>query len=169
MIRIHQLPIMNLDDNETGCCPRFKPDAWDEKTFKFEDLIFAKATSKSFFYMPTNLGKVMTEAQARIDRADAADKDRYLILTQDVSKWKADHYFKVDKKVPDMPMVTLSGTFMTKVFDVDYKEMTKVLKEFQRYIEANGKTLKEQFIFYTTCPKCAKHYGHNYMVMFARI
>jgi len=26
-----------------------------------------------------------------------------------------------------------------------------------------------QFFYYTTCPKCAKHYGKNYVVAFAEV
>ena len=34
---------------------------------------------------------------------------------------------------------------------------------------AQGKKAKRTFLYYTTCPRCAKHYGKNYVVGFAEI
>ena len=58
---------------------------------------------------------------------------------------------------------------MTKTFDGPFKDIPKFLKETEAWIDAQGYKMKESFIFYTTCPKCAKHYGHNHMVFFGRI
>jgi hypothetical protein len=33
----------------------------------------------------------------------------------------------------------------------------------------NGKKSKKYYFYYTTCPKCAKKYGHNYIVAFAEV
>lgn len=32
------------------------------------------------------------------------------------------------------------------------------------FVESRGKEAKKMYFFYTTCPKCAKFYGKNYMV-----
>jgi hypothetical protein len=37
------------------------------------------------------------------------------------------------------------------------------------YVRERGKTLKKLYFFYTTCPKCAKYYGKNYVVLLAQI
>ena len=37
------------------------------------------------------------------------------------------------------------------------------------FVKSQGKELKELFTFCMTCPKCAKKYGKNYVVLFARI
>jgi hypothetical protein len=41
----------------------------------------------------------------------------------------------------------------------------------QRILELEGKNKKVQKLYfcYTTCPKCAKAYGKNYVVLFAKI
>ena len=160
---------MDLKDSETGCCPKFHPEDWDKKTFRFDDLLFAMAPTRSLFYMPLNLGKVMTRSMELIDAVDAQDKERYLILSQDVSKWRAEHYYKVTKDVPGMEMRKLSGTFMTRTFDAEFRDFPKLIQQLGTYIEEQGEKMKDFFVFYTTCPKCAKHYGHNYMVFFGRI
>jgi len=46
---MNELPKMNMDMSETGCCPKFNPEAWNEKVFQFDNLIFAKAKTRSFF------------------------------------------------------------------------------------------------------------------------
>lgn len=116
-----------------------------------------------------NLGKVFTKAQSLIEKADAQDLERYMILSKDKSKWKAEHYFKVTKDVPGLEMEKLSGTFITRAFDGEFKDVPSLYQEMDDYIEESGYTMKENFVFYTTCPKCAKHYGHNYMVFFSRV
>ncbi len=169
MSEVNNLPFIDPKNSETGCCPKFSPEPWDEKTIVLDDMLFAKASTKSLFYMPLNLGKVFTNVQKAIDRSHANLESGYLTLSQDVSKWKADHYFHVSKEVPELEMVRMSGTFMTKVFNANFKQFPELIKKLETFIQSKGYEMKEFFVFYTTCPKCAKHYGHNYMVFFGRI
>ncbi|HOF49223.1 MAG: hypothetical protein KA191_15445 [Verrucomicrobia bacterium] len=37
------------------------------------------------------------------------------------------------------------------------------------WIQAQGKQVKRQLMYYITCPKCAKHYGKNYVVILAEV
>jgi len=37
------------------------------------------------------------------------------------------------------------------------------------FIALKGKAAKKTYIFYTTCPKCAKVYGKNYVVILAEV
>jgi hypothetical protein len=39
----------------------------------------------------------------------------------------------------------------------------------KEYVENKEKSLKKLYFSYTTCPKCAKAYGKNYVVLFAQI
>jgi hypothetical protein len=39
----------------------------------------------------------------------------------------------------------------------------------EEYVESKGKKVKKMYFYYTYCPKCAKHYGHNYTVILAQI
>ena len=49
---------------------------------------------------------------------------------------------------------------------VTWKEWTT---EMQAYVEKKNKKIKKLYFSYTTCPKCAKAYGKNYVVLFAQI
>ena len=37
------------------------------------------------------------------------------------------------------------------------------------YVKSKDKRINKLFYFYTTCPKCAKTYGKNYVVLFAQV
>lgn len=37
------------------------------------------------------------------------------------------------------------------------------------FVKSKGKEVKKLYFFYTTCPKCAKHYGQNYTVLVSQI
>jgi len=154
------LPSMDLSDNPTGCCPRFHPDLWDNHDFTLEGLRFLKVTTKSFFFVPLDMGKMMTKTQKDIDAAGAKPQDRYLMLSKDVSPWKTDHYVLVTKEVPGYALQTLSGDFHAKVFEGPYNQMGTWYKQM---------AAKDVYAFFTTCPQCAKVYGKNYVVLLARI
>ncbi len=166
---LKELPQMNMDISETNCCPKFEVEKWDGKIFELKDLKMVKASTKSFFYMPLNLGKVMKNTMEAIVEAGADDKDKYFVLSQDKSKWACDHLFLVTKDVPGQEMVNFSGNFITKVFEGSYAEISKWIPELEAAVKAEGKTMKSMYAFYTTCPKCAKHYGKNYVVLFGEI
>ncbi len=79
-----------------------------------------------------------------------------------------DIYIDVAKNVPEAEMTTLSGTYLTKVFEGPYQNAGKWTKEMAEYVKSKGKILKKLYFSYTTCPKCAKAYGKNYVVLFAQ-
>ena len=93
----------------------------------------------------------------------------FLLLAYDPSPWKSELYMSVTKEVPGANNIKLSGTFATKVFDGPFNHIPKYLKEFEEYLKKINKTAKKYYFYYTTCPKCAKKYGHNYIVAFAEI
>lgn len=163
------LPAMDLSDNPTGCCPRFHPEPWENQEFTLEGLSFVKASTRSFLFMPLNMDKVMTRTQADIAAAGAHPKDRYLILSRDLSPWKADHYFLVSGSVPGYEPQSLPGTYRSKVFEGPYQQMGSWYKTMAADLKAQGLEPQDILAFYTTCPNCAKEYGKNYVVLLARV
>lgn len=136
--------------------------------FDFKDIDFISAKSKAFLHMPLNLGKVMTETQKAIDESEATLKDQYLILSKDTSAYQTSHLFAVFKAVKDYPMVKLTGEYEARVFDGQYQDVPKFMKILDTEVNNDHKVIEDQWVFYTTCPKCAKAYGHNYMVFFTQ-
>lgn len=166
---MYELPTMDLSAPETGCCPRFDSEKWHNKTFQFDRLLFAKAYSKSIAHIPLNMDKVMKHSIKSITDADAQPKERYLMLSHDLSAWKSEHHFLVTKKVDDMEMEEMSGTFYARVYNGEFKEIPTWIHDMEKNLLEKGKEAKVIYSFYTTCPKCAKYYKENYVVLFAQI
>ena len=80
--------------SETGCCPQFDPEPWDEKELQWANKLF---------------------------------------------------------------------------FEGPYKNTGQWCKQMAEWVRSKGKTIKRYFMYYTTCPKCAKQYGKNYVVILAEV
>jgi hypothetical protein len=152
----------------TGCCEPFNPEPWQEKEVTWMNKLFVKDHVTSLFHIPLNMGAVIVKNLALIKKA-GAEAHHQLMLTDENSLWGADIYIDVMTDVPDAKMATLSGTFLTKVFEGPYSDVKKWIPEMMSYVASKGKTLKKLYFSYTTCPKCAKAYGKNYVVLFAQV
>ena len=152
--------------NTDECCPEFDPGPWDEKELVWESRRFVKDRVTSFFHIPLNFGAVMKRNVSRLNEADAFPEVP-LVLSDENSLWGADLYIEVIKEVPEANMATISGTFVTKVFEGPYRNMRNWIEEMKGFVAAQKKELKKMYFFYTTCPKCAKKYGKNYVVILA--
>lgn len=160
------------NSNTKLCCPKFNPAIWDGKTIVFKDKLFVKKTLPQIFHIPLpgTIGRMITKVSAAIEAAGAKPSDQeFLWLAYDPSPWRGEHYIHVTHEVAGLENVKLSGTFMTKVFDGPYSDVPKWIKETDQYIAGLGKSAKKYYFYYTNCPKCAKLYGHNYVVVFAEI
>jgi hypothetical protein len=165
----NQLPRQDLQDAETGCCPRFDPGPWDGQEFHFRDQPFVKGTTRSFLHVPLNMSRVMATTMAAIRAAGADSPDQFALLSYEPSPWRAEHYFWVTREVPGLENVRLSGDFLAKVFEGPFKEAGKWAAETGSFVRSQGRDLKRLYMYYTACPKCAKHYGKNYVVAFAQV
>lgn len=159
-----------IDQNikPTGCCDPFDPAPWDEKEIKWDKKIFVKDHITSFLHIPLNIGNKILKNMKLIEKAEAK-ASRQLMLFDENSFWGADIYIDVAKDVPGAEMVTISGIFLTKVFEGPFKDVPKWAKEMMGYVTAKGKETKKLYFAYTTCPRCAKVYGKNYVVLFAQV
>ncbi len=156
------------EQSETGCCPRFNPEPWDEKEVTLQDRLFIKDHVISFLHIPLNFGKVMSRNMEKIEEADALTAEP-LVLSDEKSLWGTDVYISVNKEVPGRETARIPGTFLTKVFEGGYANSGRWVREMKAYVESKGKELKGLYFFYTTCPKCAKVYGKNYTVILAKV
>ena len=156
------------EDSETGCCPRFNPEPWDEKEVTWQDSLFIKDHVRSFLHIPLGFGKMMVRNVEKIKDADALLPEP-IMLSDENSLWGSDVYIGVSKEVPQAENVKISGTFLTRVFEGPYQDTGKWVKEMKSFVKAKGKEMKKMYFFYTTCPKCAKYYGKNYTVILAEV
>jgi hypothetical protein len=152
----------------TGCCDPFNPAPWTDKEITWKNRLFVKDHVTSFLHIPLNMGGKVVKNMELIEKA-GAKAPQQLMLSDEKSLWGADIYIDAVKDVPGAQMSTISGTFLTRVFEGPYKNAGKWAKEMNEYVKAKGQGLKKLYFSYTTCPKCAKAYGKNYVVLFAQI
>jgi hypothetical protein len=156
------------EDKNLECCPKFDPAPWDEKINDWIDKKFIKDTVSTFFFMPLNFGAVIKKLNKKVDKADAIMPD-WMFLSHHINKWKMDLYAAVDKNIPGAENVTLTGTFLSKVYEGSFNNTGKWMQDFQAYAKGRNYKIDQLFMWYTTCPKCAKKYGKNYVVIIARV
>jgi len=152
----------------TDCCEPFDPEPWQDKEIYWQDKLFVKDHVTSFLHMPLNMGQKVVKNMKLIEQA-GAKAPHQLMLTDEKSMWGADIYIDVAREVPGAEMAKISGTFLTKVFEGPYQNVGQWAKEMTEHVKTNGRELKKIYFSYTTCPKCAKAYGKNYVVLFAQV
>jgi hypothetical protein len=155
------------DSNEI-CCPEFDPIPWDDKTIVWENKKFIRDKVCTFFYMPMNFGQVMKRLDRKVSAAGATMPD-WLCLSDHTSKWNMDLFLAVDKEVPGAGNTTLSGNFYSKVYEGPFRDTEKWCKDYDKVALNKGYTINKCYLWYTTCPKCAKKYGKNYVVIVGKV
>lgn len=157
--------------NETmddACCPPFDPAPWDEKEIQWKDKRFVKDRVRSFLHVPLNFGAVMRRSMAKIEAAGAV-AERAVVLSDENSPWGADVYVEVARDVPGAEMASLSGTFLSKVFEGPFRNMRNWIAEMNEFVRRRGKASRKLLFYYATCPKCAKKRGKNYVAILAQL
>jgi hypothetical protein len=150
------------------CCPKFDPAPWDEIELTWKDKRFVKDRVRSFLHIPLNFGSVMTRNVQAIEAA-GAKPEKLLVLADENSLWGADVYIEASKDVPGSRMENISGTFLSKVFEGPYSKIRNWIGEMKAFVESKGKSPTQLYFYYTTCPKCARKYGKNYVAILAKV
>lgn len=150
------------------CCPKFNPKPWDGKVHEWKNKKFVKDKVFTLFFMPINFGGVIKRLIEKVEKADAKMPD-WLCLSDHTSKFNMDIYLAVDKKIPDADNVTLSGKYLSKVYEGPFGDTGKWCKDFEEYAKRKKLDIKKMYMWYTTCPKCAKKYGKNCVVIIAKV
>jgi len=154
--------------NEEECCPKFDPTPWDGKLFEWDKKMFVKQKVSTFFHMPLNLGSVMKTLDEKARNAQVVIPDG-MCLSDHTSKWNMNVYLAVDKEIPGEQNTTLSGRFFSKVYEGSFQDTGRWCKDFEQVASSKGMKILKWYMWYTTCPKCAKKYGKNYVVIIAQV
>lgn len=154
--------------NTDICCPKFDPAPWDGKVFDWKEKKFIKDKVFTVFFMPINFGGVMKKLDQKVRQENAVVTEN-MGLSDHTSKWNMDIYLAVDKEIPNAQNTSMRGTFASKVYEGSFGETGKWQKDFAEWCKIQKHYIVKQFMWYTTCPKCAKKYGKNYVVILAEI
>lgn len=155
--------------SETGCCPRFQPETFDEKELQLEDRRFIKDRVRCLFNMPLGFGKAMMRTMEKVEKVNAYTPEPPLVLADHTSRWNMDLYYEVVKEIPGAENVVLEGTYLSKVFEGPFKDARKWCDQMAVWVKSQGREATKNLMYYTTCPRCAKVYGKNYVVILAAV
>jgi hypothetical protein len=153
--------------SETGCCPNFNPELWDDKILEWDKKYFIKEKVFTIFYMPVNFGHAMKKLDEKVRKYGV--KTDMICLSDHTSRWNMDIYLSVDREVPEIENKTLSGKFFSKVYEGPFKDTGKWCRDYEEAAKSKGLNVRKWFMWYTTCPKCAKKYGKNYVTILSRV
>jgi len=151
---------------EEICCPKFNPEPWEDKILEWKDKKFIKASVFTLFYMPINFGSAMTKLSKL---AKWQPGEEVLCLSDHVSPWKMDILCEVKNNIEGADNTSLSGKFFTKVYDGDFKNTGQWMEDYKSEAKKKGLNITKFYMWYTTCPNCAKKYGKNYTVVVGAI
>ena len=152
------------------CCPLFDAAKWDNIRHDWNEKLFLKDSVPEVFHIPlpgtyprtiARMWKAAEEAGAAPDRKD------FLLLAHDPSAFKGELYMSITKEIEGKPSVKLTGSFFSKVYEGSYSDIPKFLRRTDEFLAANKMVSKKYYINFPYCPKCAKKYGHNYVVVLA--
>lgn len=156
---------MSTDQQKADiCCPKFDPLLWDGVEHLWTDKLFIKDKVNTFMHMPLNFSGAMVRLSKALDAA-GAESPEWLCLSDHRTKWAMDLYLAVDREIPGAQNMKLSGKLISKVFEGSYNKTGSWIKDFEKYALEKGIALEKKYLWYTTCPKCAKKYGKNYVVI----
>jgi len=147
---------------------QIRPGTLDGKIFQWENKRFIKDKVFTVFFMPLNFGAVMRRLNAKVEKSGATMPE-WLCLSDHTSGWSMDLYLAVDKEIPDAENILLTGKFFSKVYEGPFSHTKKWCTDFEKQIKERELVLKKMYLWYTTCPKCAKKYGKNYVVIIGSI
>lgn len=153
---------------EKECCPPFDPTLWDNKLFEWNNKLFIKDKVRTFFFMPLNFGKVVKRLDKKL-KANGADFSDAVCLSEHTGKWNMNIYVSLNKEINDPSLKRFSGLFFSKVYEGNFKDTGKWCSDYDTFTKAKGYTIKNMYMWYTTCPKCAKKYGKNYTVILSEV
>lgn len=152
----------------TGCCPPFDPTPYQSAEVRWDHKRFIKDHITSFLHVPLNMGRRITQNLSQIQAAHAEPAEQ-LMLTDERSAFGSDIYIAVDGEVPDVEMTTMSGRFRTRVYDGPFRDTPKWMADMKGWLASEGEQVEQLYFGYTTCPSCARAYGHNYVVLYAKV
>ena len=155
-----------MKDQEVQCCPKFDPVPWDGKIFEWKEKRFVKDCVLTQAYVPQNFGEVIVRLMGKVAGAVSPD---WMCLSDHTSEDNMDLYIAVDREVPDVQNVKLSGKFLSKVYEGPFSDTQKWCADFEQCAVQQQYKINKWYMWYTTCPACAEKYGKNYVVVICEV
>ncbi len=154
---------------ESECCPDIPKEKWEEKTVTWRNKPFYKFKVRSLFHFPIRFESSLRSAGKDIKSKGMEFARPVMVIERGSNTFSQEMLMSLDKIYPDPNVVTLTGTFMSKMFVGPYKDMKDYIKEMNSFVEEKGLHAKELLFWYTNCPECAKKQGGPKTVILAKV
>jgi hypothetical protein len=158
---------MSQGIDHSECCPPVDPIQWENKIHHWKNKLFIRETVPQVFHIPLPgyVRSVTTKLWKQAREAGAAPGiNDFLLLSYDTSPWKMELFMHVTHEVPGADNIALSGKYYSRVFDGPFSKVPQYIRDTDIYLIGQGKLAKKYYFYFTTCPKCASKYEHNYIV-----
>ncbi len=163
---------VNAAADSEVCCPLFHPGKWDGIEQVWEGKLFLKDWVPELFHIPLpgSYRRVISAMWKKAGDSGAAPAaNDFLLLMHDLSPFKGELYLSVTREIPGQDVVALAGRFFSKVFEGNYGDIRKCIRKMYTLLDSNEVVSVKDYIYFPYCPKCAKKYGHNYIVVVSQI
>lgn len=80
-----------------------------------------------------------------------------------------DVYLAVDREIPGTENIKMSGKFYSRVYEGDFRQTDVWCKDAEKHVAEKRLEIEKWYMWYTTCPKCAKKYGKNYVAIIVKL
>jgi hypothetical protein len=158
---------------EEQCCPVINDSEWNFKEHVWKDKPFLVRKHAQVFHFPlVDFGKLIPSALEEIKKKGYETDEPILMLDRETGFLGAEMLFglKEGGKAEGGDIKKISGTFISKAFTGEYKDMSKWIKELSDYMkEKKGKLPVDYYHWYVNCPKCWKKQGGPKTVIFAKV
>ena len=158
-----------FSETNSVCCPEFNPALWDDKLLEWKNKKFIKERVFTLFYMPVNFGSVMKRFDKVVKQAGSKMPSDGFCLAEHTSLWNMYLYLAAEKEIPGTENTLLSGKYYFKVYEGPFSDTEKWHKDYEHVLMAKKLKKSKLFMWYTTCPKCAKKYGKNYVAIVSQV
>ena len=74
----------------------------------------------------------------KVEKSGGYDNSDFVVLSRDLSPWRAEHLFATPKPLAGEEQVTLGGDFVTKAFEGPYSQMGQWFKDMQALAAMQG-------------------------------
>ena len=146
----------------------FDPLLWDNKNFQWVNKLFIKKKVYTFIYIPIGFGRAMRQLNKLVKAAGEKNIDN-LCLSHHLSPWIMNVYLAVDREIQNANKASFSGNYLSRVYEGAFNEAGIWCNDFETDAKAKGIKINKMYMWYTTCPKCAKKQGKNYVVIISEI
>jgi hypothetical protein len=149
-------------------CPQLSKDEWHLSKHIWDKRPFYQVHYRCFFNLPINLQTQVRQALTKLQNRDLLEETPMIFSVRE-NAWGGDLLISITKHVPDLETRSISGHFISFLFNGNYKQVPYWIRKVQEYGRRKYLDFSELYIWHVTCPRCIQKYGQAQTVIFAKM